>query len=183
MDYQKLSESLAKLVGGIEERDIAGLRKLGSELGEVALVENEKTFVEIAATAYCIAKLLEKPHFAQETAWKNALPKILESAREALDAAENGRSASARKKIASANSELEKAGSAAGRFQMGVLEKARIKIGADIYAHGASLGRACELSGAAKEKLQPYLGNTKLPDKYQTMPAGERLAKLAQLFA
>lgn len=182
MDYGKLSSSLSKLLGALEKQEIAGLRKLGSGLGETALVENETLFVEIAVLAYSASKLLEKAHFQQAPAWKKGFPKIVEAVRGALFASAGGRASTVSKKIASANSEIERVSSSAGRFQTSVLQKARIKTGADIYAHGASLGRACELSGAPKEELQPYLGNTKLADKYETLPASERMRRAAALF-
>ncbi len=183
MDYAKLSAALSKMLASLRQRDIAGLRKLGSSLGEVALVENEELYVEVAIGAYAIAKLLEKPHFAEAVEWKKAFPKIEAAVEQALAAAGSEKGGEAGKKVLRANSLLEKAAAAAGRFQMSVLEKARIKIGADIYAHGASLGRACALSGASKQKLLPYLGNTKLADKYQTIPSRERLATALKLFA
>ena len=152
-------------------------------MGEVALVENEKLFVEISVAAYTTAKMLEKPHFAQAEEFKRALPKMSGAAREALSACTREKPSLARKKIEEINAQIEKASSSTGRFQGSMLAKARVKIGADIYAHGASLGRACELSGALKENLQTYLGNTRLADKYQTMPARERMRKATALFA
>ncbi len=183
MDYGKLASSLSKLLDALEQHDIASLRNLGSALGETALLEGGGPFVEIAVGAYACSKMLEKPHFRNAPAWKKALPKIISAVRQALSAAAQEKLAPASTQISLATLELQKASEAAGRFQMGVLQKARIKLGADIYAHGASLGRACELSGAPKEKLQSYLGNTKLADKYVTIPAKERMRKASALFA
>ena len=60
---------------------------------------------------------------------------------------------------------------------MSTMDKARIKAGANMYAKGASLGSASDLSGAPKSEIADYVGSTHIPEKYSNGPVKERLKR------
>ena len=64
-----------------------------------------------------------------------------------------------------------------------MIEKSKIKAGAEIYANGASLGTAASLSGADKKELASYISATKMPEKYVTKSVSQRLSETKKVFS
>jgi hypothetical protein len=61
------------------------------------------------------------------------------------------------------------------------VEKARLKAAAQMYAHGASLAKAVQLSGAPLSEAAAYIGGTKTAEKYETMSIASRLERTRRL--
>jgi len=182
MDFTTIVPVLRRLVDYLRKDDAKALRALGSELGQQALVNNEPAYVQIAAASYSQSKFLEKAHITTSKGWPKFRLRIIEKAAAALKAAQEGKDGKLSSTLDALVYEAEETSTHLGRFQTSVVEKARIKIATDIYAHGASLGRAAELAGAPKKELSKYIGATRLSEKYETIGATERLTKAKTIF-
>jgi hypothetical protein len=79
-------------------------------------------------------------------------------------------------------SDIRKMSESQGRFQSNIVEKAKIKAGTQIYAHGASLSMASNFADVDKSELASYINVTKLPEKYGTMTVKDRLKMARELF-
>ncbi|MFH1780354.1 MAG: hypothetical protein ABH803_04430 [Candidatus Micrarchaeota archaeon] len=161
--------------------DILGLRELSKEAAIEAYVNNEPSLVELGVISYSCAKFLEKHYIVSSSEWnsfKESLLRLLAQARVnySENNVERGRSF-----MHSAIILVEGLSSSIGRFASSVIEKGRIKIGADMYARGASLGIASTLSGVDKKELGEYIGITRILEKYSTKNVSERMSEFKKL--
>ncbi|HII39053.1 TPA: hypothetical protein HA318_03570 [Candidatus Micrarchaeota archaeon] len=62
------------------------------------------------------------------------------------------------------------------------MKRRGIKAAAQAYAHGASLGKAADLTGAGKQELSEYIGVTRLSEKYPSMDVRKRLEVARRIF-
>ncbi len=160
------------------------LKRLGAEMGEAALVENDPAFVEVSVVAYSVHKVLDKPYLAALPEWEPVRQHVITRVEAAVDALKSARAGEVVDCLRAASEEVDHFTITQGRFPGGIALKARVKLAADIYAHGASLGRAAELSGAPKQDVLSYLGVTALPGKYPVaVPVSERMSLLRGLFS
>ncbi len=171
-DFQELRKSFAS-------RDIIKLKHLGAETARDALEFNEPRFVEFSIVAYSISKLLEKPYITESNRWKIFSQFLADELNAGVKCTTKEQCDFVLTKIVK---EVDKLSEDLGRFVTGIIEKARIKAATQIYAHGASIGRAIELTNADRKELLNYIGNTKLPDKYATKTVKERMAFVEKLF-
>lgn len=182
MEEGLLLRCINKLVEALQKNNGGELKAIGREMGEHALVEGEKAFVEIGVVAYSANKVLDKRHLSSLPEWHHVRERVVTRVHAAVAALKNGRREELLSSLSSAVSELDHFSLAEGRFQTSLALKARVKIATDVYAHGASLGKACELTGAPKQEILPYLGATKLSDKFISLPLSDRFSFAKTLF-
>jgi len=182
MEEGLLLRSLNKLSEALQKNNGGELKAIGREMGEHALVDGETAFVEIGVVAYSANKILDKKHLSSSSDWQHVRERASTRVQASLAALRNGRREEMFSSISSAVSELDHFSLSEGRFQTSLALKARVKIATDIYAHGASLGKACELTGAPKQEVLPYLGATKLSDKFVSLPLADRFSFAKTLF-
>ncbi|MEK6923623.1 MAG: hypothetical protein AABW54_00085 [Candidatus Micrarchaeota archaeon] len=175
-----LQRSLARLEKAVANQAVGELKAIGSEMGEYALVRNEIAFAEMGVIAQAVKKVCEKQYLATSPEWPAVRNKVVERVHQAENMLEQARRDEVLECLRLASSALDDFNTNKGRFRTSLASKARIKLAADIYAHGASLGKACELSGAAKQDALEYVSVTKIPDKYPpAISVAERL-KIAE---
>src|SRR3989344_2541410 len=142
---------LIDLKNAFSRNDITDLKRLAEEFAGDAVLHYKEENVDLSIVAYSCAKFLEKPYVVENKAWhsfRKSMPKLLDSSILDWGAGKEAQSLSGiRKSIAL----IGKLGLKLGRFAIGIVEKARLKVGAEVYAKGASLGIASELSGSEKK--------------------------------
>ena len=156
--------------------DFLGLKALSEELSVDALIHDDKLLAEASVACYALGKLSEKRYVSQSQEWPLLKRKLAVLLQKASATEEH-------KAIHALIGQVEALNKSFGRFVMGVIEKARLKAAANIYGHGASLGKAIELTGANKIEASSYIGMTRMPDRYQTLPLKERLSNARRMVA
>ncbi|MBI5229091.1 hypothetical protein HY991_03190 [Candidatus Micrarchaeota archaeon] len=162
--------------------DIASLKSSGGDFAELAFLRQEKELVDFSIVAYSLAKFLEKPYILESSEWKDFSLKTAHDLEQCAIHLEHDQLKEYTEQLSAIISEINKISFYLGRFTTSVVEKARIKAGAQMYAHGASLGKAAYLSGAEKDELAKYISETRLPEKYLSLSLAERLKKAEELF-
>ncbi|NUN11903.1 hypothetical protein HUU53_04660 [Candidatus Micrarchaeota archaeon] len=170
---------LASDIKTLEERfagkDLVGLRQLSSEAAIEAFLKNDSSFVELSVIAYSCSKLLEKQYIVNSPEWnsfKESLLRLLAQSRVSFN---EGNFERGKALLHNSMMLVESLSTSIGRFVNSLISKARLKIGADMYARGASLGVAASFSGSDKKDLNEYIGSTKMLDKYVTLSVKQRL--------
>jgi len=168
-------KKVAELREALERANIAKLKDLGSDFAEEAFVEQDATLVELSMIAYSLAKFLEKPYIVNAPKWVDFRQEISGNLALASEAAKKRDQTEYAAALARIMHEILDLSATMGRFVTSVLDKARIKAATQMYAHGASLGAAAKLAGASKKELSKYIGMTRIPEKYATIPVKTRL--------
>jgi len=158
-------------------RNIPELKDLSSEFSQRAFLEQDRDLVELSVLAYSLAKFCDKPYIVNNPAWKGFTEKIEAGLKTAIELSSQKPRAPLRSKIRELVASVEELSNSFGRFVLNTLDKARIKAGANIYAKGASLGSAADLSGAPKNEIADYVGATLIPEKYSNGALEKRLKR------
>ena len=164
----------------IESRNVAGLKELGVRSSKEALTYNDARLVEIAVIAYAISKLIEKPYIYNTPKWKTFNKRITGHLERGFHCATDGKDCD--KHLTELIDDIESYSEETGRFVMNVIEKARIKAAMQIYAHGASINQAIELTNADKWELLTYMGGTRIADNYPSRSIKERMKNAQEIF-
>ncbi len=168
------------------QSSIGGLRVAASVLSSEAYLYNDGLMVNASALFYSLAKFLEKGYILSSPKWTDFRQRTLVSLDKAVAACGGPNSPEGTARLAAilekCLSDCDEVSELLGRFHVSAVEKARLKIAADFYARGASLGSACALAGADKSSALLYIGVTRLVDKYETIPVATRLKAAEMLF-
>ncbi len=162
-----------KLVENIKwhfaKRELHKLKEDAALSSRLALEERgDEEMLHLAILSYALAQMVEKGHFINSSEWMQFSEKIVSQL--ALLKDEN--------KLQAILSLIWDFSEKHGRFVTNVVEKAKLKVGTQLYAHGASLGLAANLAHIDKNELLSYISATHLNEKYVTMPVSQRLLKI-----
>ena len=179
----ELYEHLSKLREAFSKNDGRLLKELSAEFAGDAFIHFQRENVSLSIVAYSCAKFLDKPYVVSNSAWNSFRKKMLELLNSAIIDLNAGREDKALAKVRLSLDLIQKLSAKLGRFAKNVVEKAKLKVGAEVYAKGASLGMAAELSGADKFDLSSYISATKMPEKYYTKAVSERMLEAKRVFS
>ncbi len=177
-----LLEKIDELVKHCKSKDIPQLKELAGEIAEKAYLRGDRQLVNLIVISYALAKFLDKKYITTSPEWDQFHSwyfKQLKFAKEELKHDDKEQFYSLIEGIVK---EIENMSQRAGRFQSTVVEKARIKAGTQIYAHGASLSTAADFTSVDKGELASYINVTKLPEKYGTISVKERMKMAEEIF-
>ncbi|MEM4255216.1 MAG: hypothetical protein QXR53_02710 [Candidatus Norongarragalinales archaeon] len=180
MDFK---QHLLSLRNAFEKGNIPELKRLSEEFAGDAFIHYEKENVRLSIVAYCCAKFLEKPYILADPSWASFRKSLIAVLDKSLQDWSSGKQEQAFDRLGKSLSLIEGLGADLGRFVFGIIEKAKLKAGAEIYARGASLGTAAELSGADKKELSSYISATKMPEKYVTKSVAQRMQDAKKIFS
>ena len=180
MDFK---QHLILLRNAFEKSNIPELKRLSGEFAGDAFIHYRKENIQLSIIAYACAKFLEKPYVISDPAWAAFRKSMLAVLDKAMADWSAGKQAQAFASVEKALSLIDRLGEELGRFVFGIIEKAKLKAGAEIYAHGASLGTAAELSGAEKKELSSYIAATRMPEKYVTKSVAQRMQDAKKIFS
>ncbi|MBI5224335.1 hypothetical protein HY989_00530 [Candidatus Micrarchaeota archaeon] len=162
--------------------NIPRLKELGGEIAQEAYVRGDRRLVNLIVISYAIAKFLEKHYIRDSKPWEGFFAQYLFKLQEAIEELKNNHEDEFQVILESIIADVGKLNEETGRFQSTIIEKARIKAGTQIYAHGASLSMAASFAGVDMAALASYINVTKLPEKYGTLSVKERLKFAYALF-
>ncbi len=160
----------------------SALRPLIGDIAEEAFLNDDQALLDVGLLAYSFSKFLEKPYIIESPEWKQFSNEMLSDLKQAEDYFKKNKAEAGTALLDSVVQHTEKLSESLGRFIRSVIEKARIKAATQVYAHGASLGKAAEFTGASKKDVASYIGATKLSEKYSTISVKERFEKARKLF-
>lgn len=177
-----LIKRLQELLKYSKARNIMKLKDLGGQFAEKAYARGDRRLVDLIIVSYAMAKFLEKHYISGSKQWDKFYLRFVSLVEDAQEELESDDLDAFHSIIGTIVDEIRSLSDSAGRFQSNIVEKARIKAGTQIYAHGASLATAAEFVQVDRSALASYINVTKLPDKYGTMDVKERLKMAEELF-
>ncbi len=167
----------------VKIRNIRGLRELSNYFTSDLMIFRDFFYRDLSLLSIILAKILEKPRYWKYSKWKDIVFRIEDEIKrldENCDAAHFGRMVSIVEDLLSYLNSVDKHDR---RYIDSIIHQARIKIGASLYAQGVSLGKSSYLSGAAKDDILRYSGNTLISDRFgKTYSILERVKHVRGLF-
>ncbi|MBI5036458.1 hypothetical protein HZC09_03870 [Candidatus Micrarchaeota archaeon] len=173
INFAKAASSFAR---AFRADDFHAMKKISADAARDAFVEQDQALLDLSLVSYSVMKLSQKPYIISTSEWKEFRREMLDS----LSVVRDRRSA--RKVFHRILLGVNALGEKFGRFARDSVEKAKLRAAAQMYAHGASLLSATEFSGASLQEVASYIGATKIPEKYETMPVAERMGKALEVF-
>jgi len=171
-----LQDALCRLFKAVQKGDAEEIKQVSADAARDALVHDDAEIVEVSLVAYSIYKMGQKPYIRHSKEWAAFLQDLQE---ELLECSEDG---DAPRTVHRLMERIHQLSQRFGRFAQSTVEKARLKAAAQMYAHGASLAKAVQLSGAPLSEAAAYIGGTKIAEKYETMSIPTRMERTRRLF-
>ncbi|MBI2445160.1 hypothetical protein HYV43_02105 [Candidatus Micrarchaeota archaeon] len=172
-----LNETLERLLDAVRKKDMEAVKEIGSDAARDALVHENEELLETSLVAYSLYKLSQKHYIRRSREWAEFVKQVEE---ELFECTEDGDAPRTVHRLMERVHELSQK---FGRFAQSTVEKGRLKAAAQMYAHGASLAKAAQLSGAPLSEAASYIGGTKIAEKYETISIPKRLDRTRGLFA
>ncbi len=156
------------------------LKAFAAEAARDSLELSDRRLAQFSIIAYSLEKLTDKSYIVQSKRWKKFTVFLLGELQRGAQCLDEKQCELV---LSAVMHELDNLSSDLGRFVVNAVEKAKVKAATQVYAHGASIGRAIELTGADRKELLSYIGSTRLPEKYESKSVAQRLAFAEKLFA
>ncbi|MBI4361397.1 hypothetical protein HY572_06540 [Candidatus Micrarchaeota archaeon] len=166
-----------RLLEAFKQGRMNDVKTFSGDAAREAFVHEDVDLVNVSLIAYALYKLDQKSYIRDSKAWK----KFRQKALDVLEACKKKESDN--HQIHDLLHGVHELSLKFGRFAQSVVEKGRLKAAAQMYAHGASLGKAVELSGAPIQEVASYIGATNIAEKYETQPIAKRLKTVRSLFS
>ncbi len=172
-----LRELLEKLRAALRKKDLGSAKQIGEDAAREAFVYEDAELVELSLVAYSLYKLSQKHYISRSRPWKEFMADVDEALEECTEGADPAKTTHRlMERVHDISQQF-------GRFAQTTVEKGRLKAAAQMYAHGASLTKAVQLSGAPLSEAASYIGATKIAEKYETMGVTQRMDKTRGLFS
>lgn len=172
------SEYLNKIYISFKNRDGKTLRNLNDAVLRESLLISSKKIYLIAVLSYVLSKILNKPRFLESKCnesmrdIESALEKLVQYKKECTEEEFEAQFGTVEKTI-------KKLEAGDPHFVIDMLSKGRLKVAANLYAQGISLGRAAEITGIEKQEILSYAGHTLMFDRVkEEKSVNERLKTL-----
>ncbi|MDD4877993.1 MAG: hypothetical protein PHO02_03075 [Candidatus Nanoarchaeia archaeon] len=177
-------ESLEEAQGAFAAIDSNKLKSISDYTLHYAGIFQDSYSVSVAIIIYSLAKIVEKKKIRSDKDWTRFKAETLRNLKEAKAALEKEKLDIYLAELKELLASIGKIDATFGTYVTEAIEKAKIKKGFAVYAHGLSVGRAAELMGVSPWELMDYLGQTKLVDEMPmlTKPISDRLAAARKIF-
>ena len=163
---ERVDKWLRKLSTYLEQNNSLMLKDLSNHLIEQAVTTKDKRVVSLSLIAYGLSKLASKPHLVETKRWGQFKAHILKHLQEEIKKLETKEHlAELLESIIKDVTDFDKD---AGHYMFDIIQKARIKQASRVYAIGASLSKAAEVTDANERELLQYIGTTKIHDQPYT---------------
>jgi hypothetical protein len=170
--FPPIFQYLDRLAKGFDKRDAHELREVMSQCASKLITEEQHAYFLMALIAYILSKITQKPRYKDPKVFKS----IEVSLGNALVHAKLNNMSALNKSLEDLLASITELEKVDRRFVTNVVEKGRTKIAALLYAQGISLNRALVLTGARKQEVLNYSGQTMMADRFgRTLSASERL--------
>ena len=163
--------------------DIKFLRKISGLCAESVATGEEEGMLSLSIISYVLGKILEKPRYFGDKRMEELLFFVENKLQECSEHAKAGRT----KQFALVCDEivhhLGDFDDKNRRYVRGLLDKAKLKIAARLYAQGFSLSYVVSMTGADSRDVLKYIGQTLMFDRVgKTKSIEERLANARRIF-
>lgn len=167
---------LSKSINMLKDRDADSLSELSNHTIHNASVYQDEDSLSVAVMVYALSKIVGR----SEGNLDHGLIERTHQAHKSLSEGDYEGYKSWIKKIFSDISSLDHQ---LKLYIQEVINQSEIKKGSSIYAHGISLGRACEILGISQWELQSYIGKTTIDDgNERPIKLRERIAYTRRIF-
>ncbi|MFA5142438.1 MAG: hypothetical protein WC471_05720 [Candidatus Woesearchaeota archaeon] len=161
-----------------EIRDVLELKEISDHTLHDASIFQDKDSISIGVLVYALAKVFERD-FHDTFMYNKTLSKL----KEAKDSLQRNDIDNYRLCIKEITSIISKVDFKFKMYVEQVLEKARIKKGSSLFAHGLSMARVSEMLNISQWELMNYVGKTKIIDREMPdVPVKQRLKLARALF-
>ncbi len=160
-DIMKKEKKLKSIEKAFKKDNPRKLRKISNQITEKAMITREKELIEMSIIAYALSKILRKPHYREEPGWNEFKEKIQKELEE--------NTKKKREMLENIKKIIKEFNEEAGNYIEGVIDHGRKKQASRLYSLGLSLKSSVEITGTSQEKLLPYLGATRIPEKEHTL--------------
>ncbi len=161
----------------LKDSDFHEMKMLSKDAARDAFIHQSGELLDASIVSYSISKMAQKSTIYARPAWKAFRKKALDQLK-AVCAEEIQTPAVMHGLL----EDVYRISAEFGRFAQNIVEKARLRAAAQMYAHGASLLQAAEFAGCPVQEASSYIGATRIPDKYETMPVAARMKRVRELF-
>ena len=180
---EKLCRKIEELRKAFKSRNIRKMKDLVNRLTKDLLVFQDKIYLHVAVLSQVLAKTMQKPRYWVYEDWKGFLEFTDQELERCIEACERRRKKEVTRRCKGILQRVKGIDKKDARYINDVIEHAKVKIGATLYAHGMSLGTAAFLSDAPRKEIQAYAGRTLIPDRFgKTLSISERLKHVRRLF-
>ncbi|MCX8167051.1 MAG: hypothetical protein N3E37_04320 [Candidatus Micrarchaeota archaeon] len=174
----KIREVIRQISNAFQSENIKELKQIVSIATYNLGTKRDKNYLLFGILAYSLSKLLQKESFynLKDGYYYNNIKDYLNMTKHMSNENEISKIC---EKIISLIIEFENFDK---KFAKSIVQKAKLKIGATLYAQGFSLSTASELSEENQDELMTYIGNTLFADRLkESKDINERLNQLSEL--
>ena len=176
-DILSLLNSVIKILESEEEKDLFELSELSNHLTHSASIFQDEDSISTALMVYSIYKIFSR---GEEKA--KIYSKITPVIKQVKFALEKNDDEEFRKKVRNIFKMILEIDSRISIYLEELLDKAKLKRGAEIYRHGISIARVAEIIGISIWDLSSYVGKTNLPENAMVIDAEKRLGFARKIF-
>ena len=181
---RELVEAIEGIYQGFSGSDSRALRKVNDTCIESLGIKPEKDLLSLAIISYVLSKILSKPRYFERKSNRQYLSGLKDVLLKCRAYSRSGRETETHECILGMLKAVEKLNVSDRRFFLGLQQKARLKIGATLYAQGFSLGRASEITGVETREILKYSGGSMMFDRLPEKTGIEsRLRVARKIFA
>ncbi len=164
--------------------DIKVLRKTSTRCAESMATESVEGMFPLSVISYVLGKMLEKPRFFHDHRTEELGLFIENKLLECSKCAKEGRKEDFSRATTELIEHLVEFESRDRRYVRGLIDKAKLKIAARLYAQGFSLSYVVSITGADMREVLKYIGQTLMFDRVgKTKNVEERLANARRIFS
>jgi len=181
-DGRRRAQTTAKLRAFLAAKDANNLKSLSGDCAQHAFLFEDAALLDAGLLAYAFAKFLDKPYIVKSKEWREYSRYALAELEKTQAFFKEGKNEAGAQTLHALLDEAEALSATLGRFARSVVEKARVKAATQMYAHGASLGKAVEITQTNKKDVFAYIGGTHLQEQYATLGVRQRFENAKKLF-
>ena len=167
-DVRRLIGLASKIQDLFRNKDIRGLKKTYQELVNDLVVDFDSYTYKFAAITHMLSKLLTKPRMWKRKGITGYMKKIDTSISEFIFFAKKSDFARMGESLDKASQDISSLDQFDQRYVNNLIDNTYLKIASTIYAKGASLGVASEVTGIPKQRIMEYIGKTTMVDRFKS---------------
>ncbi|VVB69742.1 Uncharacterised protein [uncultured archaeon] len=160
----KTNSEKEKIIQYLRDKNYYELKSLAEKFSAQAMTGKDYELITLAITCYTLTKLIQKNSFTSKN-WNQFIQNLEEEFKKGSEDYET-----TVKEYAALNS----------RYTMNAWERARLKVTAQIYAHGASLERAAAITHTDYWEAGNYIATTKIHDRMEYENLEEKVMETIQ---
>ncbi|MFH0817305.1 MAG: hypothetical protein V1909_01595, partial [Candidatus Micrarchaeota archaeon] len=177
------AKAAEEIYQAFKNSDIKHLKKISINCAESMATENEEGVFSLSVISYVLGKLLEKPRYFRDNKHEDLSSFIQTKLSLCAKYSKEGRKEDFSRETAELLSHLGEFDQKHRHYVIGLIDKAKLKIAARLYAQGFSLSYVVSITGADTREVLKYIGQTLMFDRVgKTKEVKERLENARRIF-